>query len=122
MLSLAGLSNTITGAMSGAGELEFSGGTTALAAGASASVAHLNLRGAGAQLLVRTNLSYGGLFTQLGGTTVVLNAGDTLTLTGTSSIGGQIKGASTLAMVGGADRRHYGRDRHDQPGPAPARR
>src|SRR5206468_4240527 len=52
--------------------------------------------------LLRTNLSYGGLFTQLGGTTVVLNSGDTLTLSGTSSIGGQIKGVSTLAMAGGA--------------------
>ena len=102
MLSLAGASNTITGAMTGAGELEFFSGTTALATGATASVAHLNLRGSGARLLVRENFSYGGAFTQLAGTTVTLSAGDKLTLTGTSSIGGGINGGSTLAMVGGA--------------------
>jgi autotransporter-associated beta strand protein len=101
ILDLTGANSLISGALTGAGEIEFGGGVTSLNAGTTASVAKLLVANT-ASLRVVTNLSYAGSFTEQGGASVSVGGGDTLTLTGTTSLSGSLIGAGTLAMSGGA--------------------
>ena len=103
LLELAGASNLISGSLTGVGKIYFGGGgTTTLATGTTASVAGLRIADAGTTVRLQTNLTYGGAFVQAGNTSLLLSPGVTLTLTGASTLGGRISGASTLAMVGGS--------------------
>jgi hypothetical protein len=101
VLDLAGASNTLSGLITGAGKIDFSGASTTLSAGFSANVANMSIFGAGTTVRLLTNLSYGGGFTLAGGASM-LSTGSTLTLTGTSSLGGTIYGLASLALIGGA--------------------
>ena len=100
-LELTGASNTIAGALMGAGAIEFAGESTTLVTGASASVAHLAEAGAGASLRLATNLTYAGVFTQGAGATLTVSTGNTLTLMGTTSLTGTTSGLGTLDLSGG---------------------
>ena len=58
----------------------------------------------GANLTVGEDLPYAGTFTQDSGSETAMNAGDTLSLTGISSLSGETDGAGTLALPGGSAR------------------
>ena len=99
-LNLSG-NSTIAGSIGGGGALAFSGGSDALNSGATITTANLSESGAGTLLTLAENLSYGDAFTEGAGSTLSISSGDTLTLTGTSNIGGAVSGAGTLALTGG---------------------
>jgi hypothetical protein len=102
-LAFSGRSNSFAGAMiSGAGTVWFSGGSSTLNAGTSAAVANLGESGAGTTLTVAENLSYAGVFTQKAGSRLIIDGGDTLSLSGRNWLSGSVSGAGTLAMTGGA--------------------
>ena len=67
-----------------------------MATGATATV------NAGATLTLAQNLSYAGAFTQGAGSKLIIDSGDTLSLTGTSTLGGTVADAGTLALGGGS--------------------
>ena len=100
-LSFSGPSNSFAGAITGAGTMLLSGGASTLKAGAPATIANLSESNAGTALYIAENLSYGGAFTQGAGSKLIVNAGDTLTLTGTNSLSGSTSGAGALTLTGG---------------------
>ncbi len=93
---------TLNGAVSGSGTLAIAGGSATIESGASASVANLSESGAGTILTVVENLGYAGAFGQGAGSTLSIASGDTFTLSGTTSLGGAVAGAGTLALTGGS--------------------
>ncbi|RBP11158.1 hypothetical protein DFR50_11744, partial [Roseiarcus fermentans] len=76
-------------------------GAATLSAGAIAAQS-LSLSGATTALTLAEILAYGGSFSEAAGSTVSIAAGDTLTLTGKTTISGGVSGAGTLALAGGA--------------------
>ena len=99
-LTLTG-SSTLAGAISGAGGLTLGGGTVAINAGANLTEAKLTLSGAATAVTLNENLSYGGTFLQKANPTLSIASGDTLTLTGSSTLTGKISGAGGLTLGGG---------------------
>ena len=100
-LTLTG-SSTLTGSISGAGALTLGGGTVAINGGAKLTEAKLTLSGAATAVTLNKNLSYGGTFLQNANPTLSIASGDTLTLTGSSTLTGSISGAGALTLGGGA--------------------
>ena len=99
-LTLSGAS-TFAGTINGAGTLALSGGTDGFGAGASVSVANIDLL-SGTKASLNENLLYDGDIGIASGATLKLG-GHTLTLKGSgSSISGVISGAGTLALAGGS--------------------
>ncbi len=103
-------SSTFAGTVSGAGSLVFGGGAYALDAGTILTVSSWTMRqGADGQAVttaVNGIVSYGGLFSQGGHTTVTIGAGDKLRFTGSAGFTGgfdaaTIAGAGTLTFAGG---------------------
>ena len=84
--------------VSGAGALDFTGGTTTYD-GTTLTVAALSI-GAGAAVYFGDSLSYGGALTMTGGA-IFVDADETLTLSGDETISGTIGGAGTLAVSSG---------------------
>jgi hypothetical protein len=97
ILSSSGKVDTITGVVNGGGTLAFAGGSLTVAAGATFKPADWVVSGGTAT--IATNLTYAGNFNESGGT-LSLGAGDTLTLTGSDTIGGVVAGTGTLAVIG----------------------
>jgi hypothetical protein len=60
------------------------------------------LSGATTALTLAEILAYGGTFSEGAGSTVSIASGDTLTLTGATSLAGNVSGAGALALAGGA--------------------
>jgi len=102
-LTLSGVGDAFGGAVSGAGTLAVTGGTTSFNAGATLSVAKV-AESNGAIVTVNTDLSTASVWTQ-GASTVLVNAGKTLTFTGAGNeLDGIVSGAGTVAFTGGSDR------------------
>jgi fibronectin-binding autotransporter adhesin len=98
--TISGEYSTIAGALTGVGSIDFTSGTTAFLTGAVVTVADLSE--IHAEFIVETNLNYGGEYTQTGGT-IIVDAGDTLKLSGEATINsGVIEGDGTLELAGGA--------------------
>jgi hypothetical protein len=88
------------GAISGAGTVDLDFGTAVIADAADVTIAALALNGYGVALDVDEALVYAGAFSQLGGSTLSIGAGDGLSLTGTASLSGEIDGDAL--DIGGA--------------------
>ena len=99
-LTLKG-TTSLGGNVSGAGTLALRGGSATIGSGASLSVANLIVSGTGTSVTLAENLTYAGTFTAGSGTTLDVG-GDTLTLTGTTSLKDNVIGAGTLAFAGGS--------------------
>ncbi len=99
-----GAGNSFSGAVSGAGAVVLGGGgSTTFAGGATITVASLSLTGSQTQATFAESLNYNGQLSQGAGTTIVIDAGDTLTLKGTTTLSGATTGAGgTLSLAGGA--------------------
>jgi hypothetical protein len=93
--------NTFSGALTGAGEIAFTGGGTIIESGATATVANLSETGGRTTVTLDENLTYSGAFTEGAGSTLSISRGDALTLKGRASLGGTVSGAGTLALAGG---------------------
>jgi hypothetical protein len=91
---------TIAGTVSGAGTLEFGGGSTTLDSGAELSVADWTLGGSGTTVTLDENLAYGGAFTGNAGATLDLSGGN-LTLTGTDVFSGAATSGSQVLYAEG---------------------
>ena len=91
---------TIAGTVSGAGTLEFGGGSTTLDSGAKLSVANWTLGGSGTTVTLDENLAYGGAFTANAGATLDLSGGN-LTLTGTDVFSGAATSGSQVLYAEG---------------------
>jgi hypothetical protein len=90
------------GAITGAGTLALSGGTSVFSAGISLAISEVEVL-AGATVEVATNLSFAGTWAQGGGTTQI-DTGDKLTFTGAGdSFSGSVNGAGSLLFSGGYD-------------------
>jgi fibronectin-binding autotransporter adhesin len=89
---------TIAGTVSGAGTLEFGGGSTTFDSGAELSVADWTLGGSGNTL--DENLAYGGAFTANAGVALDLSGGN-LTLTGTDVFSGAATSGSQVLYAEG---------------------
>jgi len=100
-LAFSGPTNSFTGAIAGAGEVEFAGGSTTLSAGTVVSVATLAEAGATTVLSLAESLDYAGDFLQGAGSTLAIASGDTLTLSGGANLQGTTSGAAALALTGG---------------------
>ena len=95
---------SLSGRVVGGGTLEL-GGSATVNSGAALSVATwqvYDLLGTGSSVTIGENLTYAGKFTEGAGATVRISASDALTLSGTSSIGGAVRGAGTLKLAGGS--------------------
>ncbi|MEP6967211.1 MAG: hypothetical protein ABI906_03945, partial [Pseudomonadota bacterium] len=91
---------TLAGTVSGEGTLTFAGGTQAVDSGATFTVANWVISNAAATTLDAT-LTYAGAFVQAAGTSLAVDTGDTLALTGPARMAGVLSGAGTLAFAGG---------------------
>ena len=80
VLDLAGTGNTIAGLVSGAGTIDFRLGASVLEAGTTITAAGFEITGAGARVTVATDLTYAHAFMAAGGTSLSVDAGDTLNL------------------------------------------
>jgi hypothetical protein len=81
-LELTGNSVLVSGAIKGAGTIEFGVGSTMLNVGAAITSAGLAIAGTGALVTLATNLSYAGAFSQSSSTELTINSGVALTLSG----------------------------------------
>jgi hypothetical protein len=92
------------GVIGGAGVLNLTGGQSTLTAGATLTVADVDVSGAATVLNVTTpSLVYAGRWTQTSGT-VSVASGDDLSFTGTASaFAGTLAGAGTIAFTAGTD-------------------
>ncbi len=99
--SLTG-TDSLSGAVSGAGKLAIQGGVTTLNAGATLSVANLAVNGVGATLALGTvgMLTYAGSLAE-GSGAISIASGDKFSLTGTDSLSSEVSGAGKLAIQGG---------------------
>ena len=100
-IALLGPNNNISGTINGAGTLSFAGGASQIKSGTTVSVAALTATGANTSLIVAENLAYSGAFSDLLGATLYVSSGDTLTLSGATTLAGKITGPGTLAISGG---------------------
>ena len=100
-IALLGPNNNISGTINGAGTLSFAGGASQIKSGTTVSVAALTATGANTSLIVAENLAYSGAFSDLLGATLYVSSGDTLTLSGATTLAGKISGPGTLAISGG---------------------
>ena len=91
---------TIAGTVSGAGTLEFWGGSTTLDSGAKLSVSNWVLGGSGTTVTLDGNLAYRGTFTGNAGTTLDLSGGN-LILTGTDAFTGAATSGSHVLYAEG---------------------
>ncbi len=99
-LTLTGAS-TLAGAIAGAGDLTIGGGATSINIGAKLLQANWTLSGAGVVVTVSENLSYGGTFSQAANAALSVASGDTMTLTGSSTLSGVVSGSGGLTLGGG---------------------
>lgn len=102
-LTLTGVGSSLAGAVSGAGDLVFDGGSQNLVSGASLTVGHWTLE-SGATATVNTNLTYAGALSEGVGAHLVMALGDNLTLSGSSLAGGSLEGLGRLIFSGGSAR------------------
>ena len=100
-LTLTGTS-TLDGLIAGAGTLCLGGGRTTINAGAKLTVANWTFWNPGTVVTLNENLTYGGNFLLRPLPTLAISSGDTLTLTGTSTLDGAISGAGALVLGGGS--------------------
>ena len=96
VLQLEG-SGSLAGTISGNGTLLVQSGTTTLASGVVLSVPTVEITGG--SMVFAANTSIGKTFAEYGG--VVALGGNTLTVTGTSSLDGDLVGRGTLVAAGG---------------------
>ena len=75
-------------------------GDATLSGGAGVNAPNFSESGRATRLTVGEALAYAGAFSQDSGSTTVVSAGDTLSLTGTASLNGTTSGAGTLALGG----------------------
>jgi hypothetical protein len=95
-LGLSGAS-TLAGTIGGAGTLAFNGGAAAVDSGATIGTADWSLAG-GVAVTLNTSISFGGAFSQAAGSSLTLSAGDTLSITGSASLSGALRGAGTISL------------------------
>jgi hypothetical protein len=96
-LAFSGAANSFAGAISGVGGVAFTGGTSAVNAGAAITTPTLSLSGT-AVVDLNESLTYTGAYSQTGGALNVA-AGDTLALTGPAALtGGAVGGAGTADL------------------------
>jgi len=97
---LATGSGTLAGTVSGAGTLHVQSGTTTLGAGIVISLPEVSVTGG--KLALSTDLTLSSLFSMAGSTGSQLAlGGHTMTVSGRSSLGGEIMGAGTYTAAGG---------------------
>jgi hypothetical protein len=91
------------GAIQGAGTLALTGGTTALNAGATVTVARVDQSGAAGVTVSAPDLVYAGVWAQTSGV-VAVNSGDRVTFTGVDDrFVGTLTGAGAIVFAGGSD-------------------
>jgi hypothetical protein len=95
-LNLTG-SSVLAGAIIGKGALDFAGGSAKVNNGASLGPATVSLSG-GAAVEIAGNLTSSGAFSQAAGTTLTVDAGDKLYLTGPATLAGTVNGAGTVKV------------------------
>jgi fibronectin-binding autotransporter adhesin len=101
-LSFSGAGTSFAGGITGSGTVAISGGNTTFLSGTTASIANLSESNAGTLLTLSESLAYAGAFTQGVGSALSIGGGDTLTLSGTSSLSGVVNGVGgALAITGG---------------------
>ena len=98
-LTLTGTS-TLGGGLSGAGALMLGGGATAINGAAALTVASWSISGVGTSATLGKSLTYGGSFSEGAGSKLNISGGDTLTLSGPTTLDGAVSGAGTLALSG----------------------
>lgn len=91
-LTLTGAGSIIVGKLTGTGMLALAGGDQRIDAGASLGMKKLSMSG-GDSLSVTTDLTYAGTLTQAAGTSLSVEEGKALTLTGGASLSGAVSGA-----------------------------
>jgi hypothetical protein len=96
--NLSGAGSTIAGTVSGTGGLVFSGGNQALDSGAALKEVKWSMTGSDVASVNET-LSYSGTYTEGTGTTLTIASGNTLSLTGTSTLGATVNGAGTVSLT-----------------------
>ena len=102
-LALYGGTDALAGTISGAGALVLFGGADAtIGPGAVVTVATLEALNAGTSLTLGAGLAYAGDFVLGAGSGLALS-GDTLTLSGISSLGGVISGPGVVSVTGAGD-------------------
>jgi fibronectin-binding autotransporter adhesin len=95
---------TGAGTVAGAGTLALAGGMAALANGSSLTIAEVLLTGHAAVNVGSAGLTYAGLWSQTGGSTLSVAAGDAIDFTGAGNIfGGPLNGAGTIGFTSGSD-------------------
>jgi len=99
-LTLSGAGSTISGAITGAGDLTLSGGSQAFDSGATLTTAKWTLSGTDTVAL-NENLTYAGTYSQAATTSLTVATGDTLALTGTASLAGTVTGGGTVSVSNG---------------------
>ncbi len=77
-------------------------GSAKLSGGAVIDAPAFALTGSSTVLTLAEILTYSGSFSEGAGSTVSISTGDTLTLTGGSTLGGSVTGAGKLALAGGS--------------------
>ena len=92
---------TLAGTVNGAGTLSQSGGTDAINTGATLGVASWALK-SGAAVGIHENLSFGGVLSEDGASSITIGAGDTLTLSGTAAIAGTLGASGAVSLTAGA--------------------
>ena len=102
-VDFSGTGDVFTGPLSGAGTVGFTGGTDAIDAGATVTVAHIAECGAATDVAVNANLHYAGQWSQTAGTLSVAS-GDLATFTGTGDVfSGTLAGTGGVAFTAGSD-------------------
>jgi fibronectin-binding autotransporter adhesin len=96
-LTLSGAGSTISGAITGAGDLTLSGGSQAFDSGATLTTAKWTLSGTDTVAL-NENLTYAGTYSQAATTSFTIAASDTLALTGAASLAGTVTGAGIVSV------------------------
>ena len=97
------MGNEFSAAISGGGTLDLAAGSSSTftpggATSATLTVASVSLEGAAT---IDQNLAYAGNLTGASASSLTINNGDTLTLSGTNSLSGATNGSGTLAVTGG---------------------
>ena len=93
---------TLNGAVTGAGTLNITSGTATIGSTATLSQGAWGVSGAGTVVTLTRTLAYGGTYTQGAQSTLSIQSGRTLTLTGAAQIAGLVSGLGMLAMSGGS--------------------
>jgi hypothetical protein len=102
LVDFTGTGNVFSGAVSGTGTLDLSGGTDAFDAGTSLTIAKVT-QSAGTVTIADPTLSYAGVWDQTAGT-LSASSGDKITFTGTGNVfSGTLTGAGTVDLTGGSD-------------------